>query len=152
MDILTATTLTILDEVHADLRHVLQDLPAEALNWQPGPDTSSLYVLMTHLLGAEHFWLSAAAAGPIERDRDAEFRASGTDPAPLLELLDEADRNARAALSRITPETLASSIMWRDEPRTGAWCLLHAVEHCGQHRGQALMTRQLWEQRRANGA
>ena len=149
MDSLATATLVQFDEIHADLRRVLQDLPADALNWQPGTETNSIYVLVTHLLGAEHYWLAAAAGRPVERNREEEFRARGTDASHLLRLLDEADARNRELATLITPQTLDAIFTGWREPHSGAWCLLHAVEHCGQHRGQALLTRQLWEQRAA---
>lgn len=147
METLVAATLAVLDELHDDLRRMVSDLPAEALNWTPGDETNSIYALVTHLLGSERFWLAAAVQQTIERDREAEFRARGQDASGLLRLIDEAGPQARELLSRLTPETLAGSFTWREIPRSGAWCLLHALEHAGQHRGQIALTRQLWEQR-----
>jgi uncharacterized damage-inducible protein DinB len=142
---LATAALAQFDEIHDDLRRVVGDLQAEALNWRPGEETNSIYVLVTHLLGAEHFWLAAAAGRPVARDREAEFRAQGRDPTGLLRLLEEADARNRDLLAHLTPETLAATFTGRDETRSGAWCLLHAIEHSGQHRGQAALTRQLWE-------
>ena len=146
LDVLTQAVQATCDEVHGDLRRILRDLPAEALNWSPGPETNSIYVLVTHLLGSEHFWLANAAGQSIVRDREAEFRARGDDAGALLRLIDEADEHVRAILPYITEQTLAATVPWRDESHSGAWCLLHALEHCGQHRGQTALTRQLWEQ------
>lgn len=147
METLVTATLEVLDELHDDLRRVVSDLPAEALNWAPGDETNSIYALVTHLLGSERFWLAAALQQSIERDREAEFRARGADALDLLRLIDEVGTQARALLSQLTPESLAGSFTWRELPRSGAWCLLHALEHAGQHRGQIALTRQLWEQR-----
>ena len=147
METLAAATLALLDEIHDDLRRLVSDLPAGALNWAPGDETNSIYALVTHLLGSERFWLAAAVQQTIVRDREAEFRARGEDASGLLRLIDEAGVQARALLSHLTPQTLAGSFTWREEPRSGAWCLLHALEHAGQHRGQIALTRQLWEQR-----
>lgn len=149
LDVLTQAVQAVCDGIHDDLRRIVQDLPAEALNWSPGPETNSIYVLVTHLLGSEHFWLANAAGQSIVRDREAEFRARGDDAGALLRLIDEADEHVRAILPRITEQTLAATVQWRDETPTGAWCVLHALEHCGQHRGQAALTRQLWEQQRS---
>ena len=45
----------------------------------PIPEANSLFALATHLVGAAEFWVLALAGGrQIARDRDAEFRASGT--------------------------------------------------------------------------
>lgn len=147
MDPLATAALEQFEELHADLRTVVGDLQGAALNWQPGAETNSIYVLVTHLLGAEHFWLAAAVGRSIERERAAEFRAQGADASNLLRLLDEADAHARELLALLTPQALAATFAGRGEEHSGAWCLLHALEHSGQHRGQALLTRQLWEQR-----
>jgi hypothetical protein len=37
----------------------------------------------------------------------------------------------------------------RAEVVSGAWALLHAVEHLSEHVGHAKLTKQLWERRRA---
>ena len=114
---LATAALAQFDEIHDDLRRVVGDLQAEALNWRPGEQTNSIYVLVTHLLGAEHFWLAAAAGRPVARDREAEFRAQGRDPTGLLRLLEEADARNRDLLSHLTPETLAAIARWSG--RTG---------------------------------
>jgi hypothetical protein len=90
--------------------------------------------------------LSAAAGAVIDRDRDAEFRAQGADATGLYRLLDAAGEHCRALRTQITPETLSAPVGGR---RTGAGYLLRAVAHSGEHWGQALLTRQLWEQRHA---
>jgi hypothetical protein len=147
MDPLVDAAFAEMTRVHADLRVLLQDLPGETLNWQPGPETSSLYVLITHLLGSEHYLLSAAAGAVIVRDRDAEFRAQGTDAAGLYRLLDAAGEHCRELRPQITPDTLSAPVGGR---HTGASYLLRAVAHSGEHWGQALLTRQLWEQQHAS--
>ena len=53
MHSLATAALAQFDEIHDDLRRVVGDLQAEALNWRPGEETNSIYVLVTHLLGAE---------------------------------------------------------------------------------------------------
>src|SRR5919201_4661212 len=136
MDPLATAALAQLGEIHDDVRRVVRDLQGEALNWRPGEETNSIYVLVTHLLGAEHFWLAAAAGRPIARDRAAEFRAQGRDSTDLLRLLDEADARNRDLLSHLTPESLGAAFTGSGEPHSGAWCLLHAIEHSRQHRGQ----------------
>jgi uncharacterized damage-inducible protein DinB len=136
-----------LEEIHADLRRIVEDLPAEALNWAPGPDTNSIAVLVTHLLGAEHYWLAAAAGRPIAREREREFQAHADAASTLLASIEAADRSNTDLLQDIAPETLAAIIAdHHGRRRSGAWCLLHALEHAGQHRGQSALTRQLWEQ------
>jgi hypothetical protein len=147
MDPLVDAAFAEMTHVHAELRRLLRDLPGEALTWQPGPETNSLYVLITHLLGSEHYLVSAAAGAVIDRDRDAEFRTQGTDATGLTRLLDAAGEHCRALRSQITPDTLSAPVGGR---HTGARYLLRAVAHSGEHWGQALLTRQLWEQQHAS--
>lgn len=145
METLATAVRAQFEEIHADLRGLVRDLPAEALNWTPGAQTNSIYVLVTHLLGSERFWVSAAVGQTMERDRDAEFRAQGTDAAALLRSIDEAETHLHELLPLLTPQTMQNTFTWRDVPRSGAWCLLHAIEHAGQHHGHVALTRQLWE-------
>jgi uncharacterized damage-inducible protein DinB len=135
---LVQAAIAELTYAHGELRQLLQDLPGEALTWQPGPEMNSLYVLITHLLGSEHYLLSAGAGAVIDRDREAEFRAQGADATGLYRLLDAADEQCRTLLTQITPDTLSGPVGGR---RTGAWYLQRAVAHSGEHYGQALQTR-----------
>lgn len=145
MEALAQATLMQLEETHEDLRTIVRDLPAEALNWRPAEGTNSIYVLVTHLLGSQRFWLSAALGETIERDREAEFRVHGASADELLRLLDEADARNRELLARFRPEMLSATFTGHREPHSGAWCLVHAMEHTGQHHGHAALTRQMWE-------
>lgn len=147
MEAVAEAASTVLEEIHADLRRIVAGLPAKALNWAPGPDTNSIAVLVTHLLGAEHYWLAAAAGRPIARERDAEFQAHADAATVLLAQIEAADRRNPDLIRAITAETLASTVTdHHGRQSNGAWCLLHALEHAGQHRGQSALTRQLWEQ------
>ena len=145
MATLARAALAQFEEIHADLRGLVRDLPAEALNWIPGEETNSIYVLVTHLLGSERFWVSAAVGQHMPRDRDAEFRAHGADATDLLQLIDTAEAHLRELLPQLTSATLDGVFTWRDTPRSGAWCLMHAIEHAGQHHGHVALTRQLWQ-------
>ena len=41
-------------ELHADIAKAVDGLPIEALDWVPGPEMSSMNVMVVHLIGAEH--------------------------------------------------------------------------------------------------
>jgi len=61
-----------IEDLHGQVRGLIADLPAEALNWRPVPPsnppseqgggvdqpTNSLAVLAAHVAGAEHFWIA----------------------------------------------------------------------------------------------
>src|ERR1700675_3666601 len=80
----------------------IEGLSEQQLNWHPpAPDANSIYVIATHTLGNARAWILGIACGqPIERDRQAEFRASGADAAPLAvaarALLAEMEQGLRA--------------------------------------------------------
>lgn len=140
----------VLSEQHDALRSVVEGLNTDALNWKPGPDTNSIAVLAAHLLGAEQFLIATAINQTIPRDRDAEFRVQAPDAATLLRQIDEAGAASAAMVDRLTDEDLseirqpAGDRLNRRFP--GIWWLLHAVEHNREHIGQAMLTRQLYEQ------
>ena len=156
MDPFLAAARTTFRQQQRAFETVIDGLPVEALDWQPAPGANSLAVLVTHAWGSAQAWVLRAAGREIERDRAAEFRAKG-DPAALRTLLAEGWARIEGALGaidlaalgqvRIGPSTRPSS----DEVYTGAGCVLHAVEHVQEHLGQAYLTRQLWDARRAAG-
>jgi uncharacterized damage-inducible protein DinB len=137
-----------------DLRTVVSGLPAGALNWRPaGDDTNAIAVLVVHALQSTRSWLAVAFGAPLpERDRDAEFRTVAEGTEPLLAFIDRLDDDLRALLdgagsfdpaAQRVSHTRASS--GAAEVVSGAWALLHAVEHLSEHVAHAQLTRQLWE-------
>lgn len=130
-------------------RAVIADMPDDALHWRPGPDTNSLAVLVVHTWGAARMWTALASGREITRDRDAEFRAAPTGD-ELRALLDAAISDVAASVGAIDPAAFGQlTVKWGgndDERVTRARCLIHALEHTQEHLGQALLTRQLWEQ------
>ncbi len=50
-------------ELHTDILHAIDGLPAEALDWVAGEDMNSINVLVVHLTGAERYWIGAVALG-----------------------------------------------------------------------------------------
>jgi uncharacterized damage-inducible protein DinB len=139
-----------LNELHGDIIHAIEDLPQEALDWVAGEDVPSICVLVTHIAGAERYWIGDVAGGiPSNRDRDAEFRASGLDSAALLDLLNASLAFTKGILEKISLMDLESICI---SPRTGrrftvGWSLLHALEHTALHLGHIQIIRQMWEQR-----
>jgi len=140
--------IDILQECHREILEALNGLPSEALDWIPGPDMNSLSVIVTHLTGAERYWIgNVAAQEPSARNRDAEFKVYGQDLAFLKNRLDNNLEYAKNVLSKFTLEDLNVTRKARDgEIVTVAWALLHALAHSTLHQGQIELTRQLWEQ------
>ena len=131
----------------------LDGLSEAQLNWKPPiGGANSAYVIATHTLGnARAFLLGIACGQPLERDRPAEFRASGNDAAELTararRLLDDIE----AALAGLSPSALDRRLL----PPQSLWgegvpqeisvreAILHVVEHASIHLGQLQITRDL---------
>jgi uncharacterized damage-inducible protein DinB len=141
--------INLLQECHNHILEALEGLPSNALDWSPGPDMNSISVLVTHLTGAERYWIGdVAAQDPSNRDRDAEFRVHDVDMDVLKKRLVDNLEYARDNLDKLTIQDLQTT---RVSDRDGytftvAWALLHALEHATLHLGQIQLTRQLWEQ------
>lgn len=139
-----------LQALHEGIESAIEVLPLAALDWVPGPDMNSLGVLVTHVAGAERYWIGDVAGhDPSGRDRAAEFRTQGADAAALKTRLAETLAHSRAVLEKLTlPDLEARCVSPRDGRRfTVAWSLAHALEHTALHLGHIQLTRQLWHQR-----
>lgn len=145
--VLRAEAQTILHDQHNTLRDVVRGLDAEALNWQPTAGANSICVLVSHALDAERYLLSSSIDVPVERDRESHFRATTSGDAELLALIDQVEAENDGYLSRLQAAHLAADVARPGRTHSGAWWLLHAIEHTREHVGQALLTRQLWEAR-----
>lgn len=123
------------------------------LNWAPpAPETNSAYVIARHAFGNAEAWVLGIACGqPVERDRDAEFRAAGPDAAPLIDLARKLSQRIGDALAALPPAAL-------DEPRdppaslrgvgpaqplTARQALMIAIDHAATHVGEIQLTRAL---------
>jgi hypothetical protein len=128
--------VTVVTELGDDLANRRLDLAG----------ANSPYAVLFHCLGVMEYWGGAMVAGRIiERDRDAEFRASG----PVAELV-RRTRQARRQLDadiagleplappRGTPEPEDAGLPLA---RTQGGVLMHVYEELAQHRGQIEVTR-----------
>lgn len=121
----------------------------EMANRRPGlAGANSPYALLRHCLGVLEYWGGHEIAGRVvQRDRDAEFVASGP-VAELAEAAQAAKRQFRADIAGMDPAALPS----RDHPTmdpgdleliSQGHALLHVMEEMCQHLGQAEITRDL---------
>ena len=107
----------------------------------PIPGANSAYVILTHCLGVMEYWAGCVVAGrKIQRDRDAEFVASGA-----VDDLVARTRAARAQLGRDVATLDAAApargyVLPEDAAlpygRTQGGALFHVYEELSQHRGQ----------------
>jgi hypothetical protein len=148
--------MTVFDELasrfhdrHAEMAAALEGLPAEALDWVPGPEMNSITVLIAHSLGAERRLIGQTVLGQMPADgREDEFTARGLGVEELKRRLSAADDFLRQGLPGLSLADLdAIRTTHHNEQKSVAWALLHALEHTAQHLGHIQITRQLWEQK-----
>ena len=144
------TLLEKLGELHGEVLKAIDSLPAEALDWSPGPEMNSLTVLAVHLMGAERYWIGDVVQGdPSFRNREAEFQVKGLEAAALKQRLTDLDAYEAAALGKLRLRDLDEV---RVSPRDGkqvtvGWALLHPLQHTGQHVGHIQVLVQQWKQK-----
>ena len=126
---------------------IVADLGDDLANRRPPfPGANSPYVLLTHCLGVMEYWAGATVAGrPFERDRAAEFTASGS-VAPLLAQAEKArERLAEDVAGLGAWDAPLSVHRDPDDPvpysETKGAVLLHVLEELFQHLGQMEITR-----------
>jgi hypothetical protein len=126
---------------------IVGELGDDLANRRPAlPGVNSPYAILRHCLGVMEFWGGQVVAGRVvQRDRAAEFRASGPVAALIAAAQDgkasfradaaKADTGAppRGTHPGMGPDTL--------ETRTQGSALLHVLEEVTQHLGQLELTR-----------
>ena len=142
-----AEYLSCTDRALLGMRDLVAALGDDGANRRPDlPGANSPYALLTHCLGVVDYWCGALVAGqPVERDRDAEFRATGP-VAPLLARVD-------AVRARLADDVLAADpdaplherppaeYLGPDGIGTRGAALLHVLEELVQHHGQLQVLR-----------
>lgn len=128
---------------------ILTGLGDELANRRPSlPGANSPYAIVTHCLGVIDYWAGRLVAGrPVERDRDAEFRATGAVP-ELLARVEAAKEQLRADVAAADPAAPLREPApqhYRDTPigRTQGAALQHVYEELAQHHGQLELTRDM---------
>ncbi len=92
-----------LADLHSQIGEAVADLPAEALDWSPGPEMNSIGVLIVHLAGAERYWIGdVAGQDPSGRDRAAEFRAGGLTAQDLIARMEASRAHAQGVLAHLS--------------------------------------------------
>lgn len=126
---------------------VVAGLGDDRANQRPGlPGANSPYVILRHCLGVMEFWAGHVVAGrEVDRDREAEFRASGP-VAGLIAATQNAKRQFRADAATADPGAPPRGSrpgMSLDELEltSQGHALLHVLEEVCQHLGQMELTR-----------
>ena len=143
-------TLHMIEDLRGQVRDLIADLPAEALNWLPLPEAedhsmNSLAVMAAHVAGAEHFWIAEVIGGyPATRDRPAEFVTEVDGPDSLLARLDEVGAETSEVFARLTAVDLDETRQAHERAVTTRWAILHVIDHTALHLGHMQITYQLW--------
>lgn len=129
----------------------LETVPPEALNWPLGvPETNTLYISAFHASMSVRSWVLTWAGGEkIERDRDAEFKASGSLEELRSHWAETVTLSARL-VDRLRDEDYASPrqmvFLSNGQEREGTVrdCVLHAIEHANIHLGHIQLAKQIY--------
>jgi hypothetical protein len=144
--------------VSGDMLDAIRDIPADDFNtWKPAAaregshEMNTFAAIAIHTVSAGEFIVLSGAGGQtIDRDREAEFVATGTFDdieARFTRWLDEVERLVTpftdADFDRESPSPRYAERGWRV-----AEVMLHGLDHTALHLGHIEVQRQLWEAER----
>jgi uncharacterized damage-inducible protein DinB len=156
-----------LDDQLRRLKEAIAELNTTHLEWQPGPGTNTVGMLLAHVAIAEVYWTNIAPLGmPLEPDGDnlilktigirmdddgLPLKPDGRHPATLsgksladyVNMLDKMRAATHAALGNWLDADLETAYPLRDMTVTRSWTLYHVLEHFANHYGQILMLKHL---------
>jgi uncharacterized damage-inducible protein DinB len=161
-DARAAEARTELQTYAAELRWVLDQIaisldgltPAQ-LNWRPAATANSAYAIATHVVASTRVYALGFGCGqPVERDRAAEFAATGDDAGKLLGAIRRLVAEIEAALAGLAPGALDRRVLPSQElwgtgtPRevSGREALVESLRHAALHLGELRLTRDLARQ------
>jgi hypothetical protein len=134
--------LFFVDEALEGMISIVEELGDDQANLRPDIEgTNTPYVILTHCLGVMEYWGGHAVAGrSIDRDRAAEFTASG----PVDELVTRTRRSRTRLVDDLAgvepfaapPLPVSTHPARRVHARTQGGALIHLYEELAQHRGQ----------------
>lgn len=142
--------LTEFGILRKQISEAIKGLSDEGANWHPLPQgTNSVYAILSHIIGADTFWIRRFIGGePIRPDREADFAASGSLP-ELVERWERAWAETESIIAKLGHGQLLETrkLPFRAESGeiTIQWALLHLLSHYGMHLGHLQLTRQLWD-------
>jgi hypothetical protein len=146
---LTRDIIALHRDIHKQLRKELVGLDSAALNWTPGPDTSSIGTTIVHALGAEAEMLRNLLRIPTHRRREDEFAPQEHRRATLKNLIDSAEVDWEQLAPRLQEGDLRTLISRPNKPKSqsGLFWLVRNYGHMREHLAQVQLTRQLYQMR-----
>jgi hypothetical protein len=152
MGIAPDAVASYVDRAVEAMADIVGDLGDDLANARPSlPGANSPYAILRHCLGVMEFWGGQVVAGrTVDRDREAEFRASGPVDG-LIADAQKAQRRFRADIVTAEPKARprgAHPGIGPDELEltSQGHVLLHVMEEVCQHLGQMEITRDLLRQ------
>lgn len=142
--------LARIEDLRGQIGALVEELPAEGLNWRPiegeaDHAVNSIAVLAAHAAGAETFWLhEVIGKRPKQRDREKEFETQVEGPEELLAVLKGTGEITRQILENLDADDLAASRVVDGKEVAVRWGILHVIDHTALHLGHMQITYQLW--------
>lgn len=132
--------LDYLGSVHARTRRLVAHIPADALEWAPGPGRWSAGDQVRHLAGVERWMYAETVAGrPSRYPGHGRALADGLDA--VTAYYDRLHAEAVAIFGSLTPEALTGKTTTPAGAAITTWKWLRAMlEHEAHHRGQLYLT------------
>lgn len=147
-----------IEDLHRQVIGLIEALPEEALNWRPfeggeAVESNSFAVLVSHIAGAEHFWVGEVIGGrPPTRKREDEFRVRVNQTRELVTILKKTEAETREVLTSLSPADLDGERIADGRTVAVRWGLLHVIDHTALHLGHLQLSYQLWNGGRSRQA
>lgn len=127
------------------IRLALEPLSDDAIWWRANDASNAIGNLLLHLAGNIRQWIVSGVGGAVDvRQRDLEFSArNGWTKRRLLGHIEEAVRDADAALAALTEDDLLRSRQIQGRSVTVLEAVYHVVEHFSTHTGQIILLAKL---------
>ncbi len=137
---LDASRNFLLDEYVPKIRLAVAALTDEDVWWRPAAGSNSIGNLMLHIEGNARQWiLGGVARQENERDRDAEFSATGgQSKTELLDRLAQSFQLIGAAIVAVPVSEMDAPRVIQGASTTVFNAIYHVVEHVSMHTGQII--------------
>ncbi|MHB8646520.1 MAG: DinB family protein [Thermomicrobiales bacterium] len=125
--------------------NVVDALPDDALNWQPGSaETNSVAQLIRHVTAVQQALLTRALGDSPQYDHQRSLRNDPATREELRGLIADAKAAKDDSLARL--DRMDMSEMLDNGRALRAYLIIHTADHGQEHLGHAELTKQLWEQ------
>ncbi len=127
---------------------VVDALPEDALNWQPGnAETNSVAQLVRHVTAVQNVLLGHALGEPVEHNHQYSLRNDPATKEELRGLIAAAKAKKDEQLALLDAMDMSTMLPGQRGPTMRAHYVIHTADHGQEHLGHAELTKQLWEQR-----